>query len=131
MSTLHAVRQFKLHIVAQVVETELVVSAVSNIRRIGFAPLIIVQVVNNDAYTQAEKAVNLSHPFRIAFCEIIVNGHDVYTMTCESVQITRESRDQCLALPSAHLGDVSLVQHHTAHQLHVKVPHVQDAPTCL
>ena len=36
-------------------------------------------------------------------------------------------RDERLALAGLHLGDLALVQHRAADELHVEVPHVQHA----
>jgi hypothetical protein len=45
----------------------------------------------------------------------------------ERVQIGRQRRDERLALARAHFGDLALVQHHAAHQLHVEVAHAEHA----
>jgi hypothetical protein len=39
----------------------------------------------------------------------------------------RQRGDQGLALAGAHLGDLALVQHHAADQLHVEVAHAEHA----
>ena len=39
----------------------------------------------------------------------------------ERIEIDRKGRDQRLAFAGLHLGDVALVQHHAADQLHVEM----------
>src|SRR6185437_11774710 len=53
---LHAIANIKLHVVAQVIEPELVVSAIGNVRGVGFAALFIIQIVHDDAHGQPQKA---------------------------------------------------------------------------
>ena len=43
----------------------------------------------------------------------------------QRVQIGREGRDKGLALTGLHLGNVTLVQENTAHQLGIKGPQTQ------
>ena len=45
----------------------------------------------------------------------------------ERVQIGGQRRDERLALAGLHLGDLALVQHRAADELHVEVPHVEHA----
>ena len=56
VSALHAVLEIELHVVAQVVEAELVVGAVGDVSCVGFAPFLIVQVVHDHADRQPEEA---------------------------------------------------------------------------
>jgi len=56
----------KLHVVAQVVEAELVVGAVGDVGGVGVAPLVIVEAVDDAADGEAEKAVDLPHPLAVA-----------------------------------------------------------------
>ena len=47
--TLHTIVQIELHVVAQVVEAELVVGAVGDVGPVGLPPLLVVQIMHNDA----------------------------------------------------------------------------------
>ena len=49
-------------------------------------------------------------------------------MPVERVQVARQRGDQRLAFAGLHFGDLAVVQHHAADQLHVEMAHVQDAP---
>ncbi len=131
VAALHAIVQVKLHVVAQVVEAELVVGAVGHIGGIGFAALLIVEIMHDDADGQTKKAVELAHPLRVAFGQIVIDRDHVHTAPAQSVQIDRKRRDQGLSFAGLHFGDLALVQHHAADQLHIEVPHVQDAAASL
>ncbi len=47
----------------------------------------------------------------------------------QRIEIHGQGSDECLALAGAHLGDFALVEHLTAHDLDVEMPHLQDAFT--
>ena len=126
---LHAIAQIELHVVAQIVETEFVVGAVGHVGGVGGAALLVVEVVDDHANTKTEKAVELAHPFRVALGQVIIDGNHVHAASAERVQIHRERGDQRLALAGLHFGDGAFVQNHAADQLHVEVPHVEDAPS--
>ena len=59
MSALDEVRQLELHVVAQIVEAELVVRAVRDVAAVGDLPLLVVQLVLDDAHRQPQEAVDL------------------------------------------------------------------------
>ncbi|MGY4354267.1 hypothetical protein ACVW0J_000760 [Bradyrhizobium sp. i1.7.7] len=68
-----------------------------------------------------EEAVDLAHPAGVAAGEVVVDGDDVNALAGERVEIDRERCDQRLAFAGLHLGDVALVQHDAADQLHVEM----------
>ena len=69
----------------------------------------------------------LAHPVGVALREVVVDRDDVHALAGERVQVGRQRRDQRLAFAGAHLGDLAVVQHHAADQLHVEVAHLQRA----
>ena len=71
------------------------------------------------------------HPLRVALREVVVHRHHVHALALERVQVRRQGRHQRLALAGAHLRDLALVQGDAAHELHVVVAHLQDAPAGL
>ncbi len=110
-----------LHVVAQIVEAVFVVGAVGDVAGIGRLALGIVEAVNDHAGGEAQEAVDLAHPAAIALGEVVVDGDDMHALAGERVQIDGEGGDQRLAFAGLHLGDVALMQHHAADQLHVEV----------
>ncbi len=51
----------------------------------------------------------------------------MHALAGQRVQVHRQRRDQRLAFAGAHLGDLAVVQHHAADQLHVEVAHAEGA----
>ena len=70
---------------------------------------------------EAEELVDLAHPLGVALGQVVVDGDDVHALAGERVEIDRQRGDQRLALAGLHLGDLALVQHHAADELHVEV----------
>ncbi len=124
-AALEAVLPRHRHVVAQVVETELVVGAVDDVARVGVVLGRVRHRGEDHADRQAEEAVDAPHPLGVAAGEVVVHRDDVDAAPAERVQVRRQRRDQGLALAGAHLGDLAVVQHHAADQLHVEVAHVQ------
>ena len=80
MPALHAVGTIKLHVVAQIVETELVIGAVSYVGSIRGAALAVIEIVHNHADGKPEELVNLPHPLGIAFGQVVIHRHYVHAM---------------------------------------------------
>ena len=127
MSALHHGGAVVLHVVAQVVEAELVVRAVGHVGGIGRAALLVVQSVHDDADGEAKEAVDAAHPLRVAACEVVVDGDDVNALAFQSVEIDGEGRDQSLALTGAHFRNLPRVQDHATDELHIVVPLAENA----
>ena len=121
VAALHHVFEPVLHIVAQIVEAELVIGAVGDVAVVLLLALLVVEAVHDDADGEAEEFVDLPHPFGVALGEIIVDGDDVDAAAGERVEIDRQRRDQRLAFAGLHLGDLAVVQHHAADQLDVEM----------
>ena len=155
-AALHPLLRRKRHIVAQIVEAELVVGAVGDIAVVGLAAsdraqmaiaLLFIQMRRiegigcavrphaaggiDNAGGQAEEVVKPPHPLGIAARQVIVDRHHMHALCRQGVEIDRQGCHQGLALAGAHLGDLALVQHHAADQLHIEMPHPQDAPASL
>ena len=113
------------HVVPQVVEAELVVGAVGDVRAIGGLALGGVQVVDDQADGEPQEAVDLAHPLALELGQVVVHGDHVHALAGQSIEHRREGGRQGLALAGAHLGDAALVEHDGADQLHVKGPLVQ------
>ena len=109
------------HVVAQVVEAELGVSAVGDVGLVGGLLRRRRHAVLNEAGLHAEEAVDLAHPLAVAPGQIVVDGHDVHVVPRDGVQVAGQGGHERLALAGLHLGDLSLVQGHAADELHVEV----------
>ena len=87
MAALHHVLEPVLHVVAQIVEAELVVGAVGDVARIGGLALLVVEPVHDHADGEPEEAVDLAHPFGVALGEVVVDGHDMHAPAGERVEV--------------------------------------------
>ena len=116
-----------LHVVAQIVEAELVVGRVGDVAGVGGAALLVVETVLDDADGQAEEPVDAAHPFGVAGGEVVVDGDDMDALALERVEVDGERRDKRLALAGLHLGDGAGVEHHAADHLHVEMTHPEGA----
>ncbi len=56
----------ELHVVAQIIETELVVGAVGHVTGVLLARVIVVQSRTDATHGQAQETINLAHPLGIA-----------------------------------------------------------------
>ena len=115
------------HVVAQIVEAELVVGAVGDVGGIGGLALAVVQAMDDAAHAHAQETVDLAHPFAVALGQIVVDRHHMHAVAGQRIEIDGQGGDQGLAFAGLHLGDVALVQHHAAHQLHVEMALAQGA----
>ncbi len=128
MAALDHLAQLIFHIVAQIVEAELIVRAVSDVGGIGGAALGIFFAVHDGADGQPEKSIDAPHPFGVAAGEIIVDGDDMDALARERVEIGGERRDKRLAFAGSHLGDGAFMQHHAADELNIEMTLAQHAP---
>ncbi len=113
------------HVVAQVVEAELVVGAVGDVRGVGGLALGGVEVVDDQAHRKPQEAVHLAHPLGLELGQVVVDGDHVHALAGQRVQDRREGGGERLALAGAHLRDAALVQHDRADELHVERPLAQ------
>ena len=124
---LHHFGRRVFHVVAQIVEAELVVGAVGDVAAILLAPKLVGEIVHDDADGQSEEFIDGAHPRRIAFGEIVVDGDDVDALAGQRVEIDGQGGDQRLAFAGLHFGDAAFMQHHAADHLHVEMALAQGA----
>ena len=128
MAALDHVLLIKGHVVAQIVKAQLVVRAVGDIGSIGGAALVRLEIVDDEADREAEEAIDLSHPLRVALGQIIVDRDNVHALARQGIEIGRQDGDQRFAFAGLHLRDAALMQHDAADDLHREVLHAQHAP---
>ena len=109
------------HVVAQVVEAQLVVGRVGDVGQIGLAPLVGSHVGQDHADGQAEELVHPAHPLGVVLRQVVVDRDDVDALAGDRVEVRRKRGDQGLALTGLHLGDVAAVQRRATHDLDVEV----------
>ena len=122
MAALHAFVQRPGHVVAQVVEAELVVGAVGDVGRVLYAAFGRGHLRQDHAHLEPEEAVHPAHPLGVTLGQVVVDRDDVHAVAGQRVEVGREHPGQGLALTGLHLGDVAQVQRRGAHQLDVEGP---------
>jgi hypothetical protein len=127
MAALGHVVLAQFHVVAEIIEAQLVVGGVGDVGGIGGLALLVVEAVDDGINAEAEEAIDLPHPFRIALGQVVVDGDDMDAVTGNGVQINRERGDQGLDFAGLHLGDVALVQNHAADELNVEMALAESA----
>src|SRR6185503_5711294 len=127
MTALDHLLEMILHVVAQVVEAELVVGAVGHVAGVLGAAFVVGEAMNDAADSEAEKFIYAAHPLRVAPCEIVVHCDDVNALAGYGVEVDREGRHEGLALTRLHLGDAALMEHHAADKLNVEMTLLQSA----
>ncbi len=120
---LHHPVQRELHVVPQVVESELVVGPVGDVGGVGLSPLVVLDFVLDTAHREPEEPVDPAHPVGIAARQVIVHRDHVDTPPGEGVEGDRQGRHEGLPFPGLHLRDPALVKHDAAHELNVEVTH--------
>ena len=140
---LHRLGDVHHHVVAQVVEAELVIRAVEDVGLVGLAALDrppVVQalvavrrrvlergivdpgeLVADHADGDPERVVDRPHPAAAETREVVVRRDEVDPAPGERVEVEGQRGDQGLPLARPHLGDLAAVEDHAAHQLHVEV----------
>ena len=88
--SLHQLFFVNLHIITQIIKTQLIIGDISNITTVCCTALFIGVAVQNHAYGQAQKFMHLSHPCRISVCQVIIDGNDVYALSFQCIQIRRK-----------------------------------------
>ena len=115
------------HVVAQVIKAEFVVGAVGDVRRVGGLLGVVRHLRQVDPDREAEKIMDASHHLRVAAGQVIVHRDNMHALARQRVEVGRQRRHQGFALAGTHLGDVAVVQHHAADQLHVVMAQTEHA----
>ena len=127
VAALHQIGLLPRHVVAQVVEAELVVGAVGDVGVVLLAALRRLLVGDDAADVHAEEAVDTTHQLALVARQVVVDRDHVHALAFECVQVARERRDQGLAFTGLHFGDIAPVQGRATHELHIEVTLSQSA----
>ena len=140
MFALHQVIQVGAHIVAQIVEAELVVGTEGDVAAIGLLPALRMGFVLVDAiHAQAVELIKGAHPLRVTLAQVIIDRHNVHSLACKGIEENGKGCNKGLALACRHLGHTTLtvaftgllcriltaaVQHYATNQLDVIMHHI-------
>src|SRR6266852_2952123 len=97
-------------VVAQVIETELAVRAVSDVPGVLLTTNIRLLIVLNTTDSQLKEIVERTHPFRVAASKIIIQHHQMGAPSSYGVQIRRQCRDPSFPPACRHFRDPSAMQ---------------------
>ena len=127
MTPLDPLLEFGDHVVAQVVESELIIRAVGHVGGVGlpsgdraqlgrlFVAAVIFgikqvgAVVRNHANREAHEGEDRAHPACIAAGKVVVHGHHMHTTATNGVDGGTERTNERLPFAGAHLRDLSLM----------------------
>ena len=115
------------HVVAQVVEPELVVGPIADVGGVRRPTLLGAHRGLDQAHGQPEQAVDRAHPFGVSLGQVVVHGDDVNPVAPEGVDVGGHGGDERLSFARLHLGDAALVQGHRPHHLDVEMA-LSDGP---
>ena len=125
MLALHQISRRHGHIVTQIVETELIVRTKRDICLICPASLLRVRPVLVDTiHRESMELIKRPHPLGVTLCQIIVHRYDMNTVTGQGIQEYRKRCHEGLTLTGSHLGNLTLMQHYAAKQLHIIMHHL-------
>ena len=127
VAALHHVGGLPRHVVAQVVEAELVVRAVGDVGGVLRTTHLGGLAREDAARRHAEGAENATHELALVAREVVVDRDDVHAARRNGVEVRRRRGHEGLALARLHLGDVAEVQSRSAHELYVEVTHAERA----
>ena len=128
MAALYALFREGDHVVAQVVETELVAGTVGDIGSVGGLPALGTHATLQEADVHAQAIIDQRHHLGVTPGKVVVDRHDMDAPARDSVEVTRERRDEGLTLTGAHLGDHAHVQDNATDDLRVEVTKPQRPP---
>ena len=119
------------HVIAQIIKTELIVRSERDIAAIRVFALREVHIMDDQSDRKAEEMIEFAHFFTVAAGQIIVDRDHMNALAGQRIEIYRQCRDQCLSFTGAHLRNPSLMQAHTADQLHIEMAHAKHAARAL
>ena len=84
-SPLHELLDIELHVVAEIIEAELVVGAVSDVACVRRLSLRITHVMLYDSNGHSEESIDAPHPLRVSSGEVVIDGDDVDALATEGI----------------------------------------------
>ena len=124
MFALHEISGTHRHIVAEIVETELIVRTESDVAVVCTTTRFTVGLVFVDAiHAQTVELIERSHPFGVTLRQIVIDSHHVHTASGECAEENGTSCHQSFTFTGSHLCNFTLCEHHTTEELHIIVHH--------
>ena len=123
--------EFRFHIIAQIIKSQLVVGGIGDVTAIGIVFLSFGLLWIDHARGHAKGAIDLAHPLAVATCEIIVDRDDMNAFSGQRIEIGRKGCHKGFTFAGFHFRNIAFMQENTPHQLHVKGAQAQGPPGSL
>ena len=127
LSSLHHVLFVNDHIVAQVVEAELVVRSIGNVRAVSRLLFLFALRPQDKPRGQSQILIDAPHFLGADARKVLVDRDDVHALARERVEICRHGGNERFAFTGLHLRNATLMQDDTAEHLHAERAFAQHA----
>ena len=108
------------HVIPQIVEAELVVCSVGDIRRVCRVLFRVRLPMHDQTRGQPHELVNAPHLFSADAREVVVDRNDVNSLARQRVEVRGQGCNQRFAFTCFHFGNSALMQDDAAHDLHTE-----------
>ena len=124
--TLHLQVLRGFHVVAEVVETELIAGPVRNVTGVVKLAFPGIHIGLDRTHGEPEVEIDGPHPLHVAAGKIIVDGDDMH-FAGDGIEERGQSRDEGFSFTGDHFGDHAVVKNVATDHLHFVVPHSEKA----
>ncbi|MPM77474.1 hypothetical protein SDC9_124477 [bioreactor metagenome] len=115
------------HIIAQIIEAVFVICSICYVGVVCGLLFGAVAAVYHEAYRQPQIVIYFSHPFAVAFGQIIVHCNNMHAFFGERVQISGKRCGKRFSFACLHFRDPSLMQNYSAYKLYTEMPHAENS----
>ncbi len=97
--------------------------------RVDFRVKLVGDLMLEATHGHPKTVVDRAHPLSVPASKVIVHRDDVDALVLQGIEIRRQGSHKGLAFTRAHLGDLPIMEHHAADELHIEVSK-PDIPPC-
>ena len=115
--SLHLVLFVYYHVVTQVIEAELVVRTVGDIREISLSLIVLAHARQHAADSAVQELEHLAHFLRLELSEVVVDGNNVNASAVERVSVSSKAGNKRFTFTCFHFCDTSLMQNDSTNDL--------------
>jgi len=119
------------HVIAEVVEAELVVGSVCDVGVVSLLLLLLCLVVDYKPGCKAEEAVNTTHFLGAESRKIFVDRDDMNALAGKRIKVSGKGSDKRFSFTCFHLGNAPLMKNDAAHKLNAERTFAEDTVVSL
>src|SRR5687767_7906994 len=108
----------EMQTIAQEVCREFLAGGIGDVLTVVRAPLQRVHGSDDIPASNATGLKQRAHPIGVPLGKVVVYRYEMAGMTAPRREHRRQTRSQCLAFPSRHFGQPSVMKRKCTHQLH-------------